>query len=81
MYFTLKHHFAIQTKNVPDWTAWSGRTESEWDNVPWVEISQDAKLDLIVVESLQELQDHIPEELFDAIEQSLNSTGVTILDI
>ena len=81
VYLTMHNHFALRAKNVPDWTAWTGRSEKDWGEVSWSSMSSEPELELRVVDSLEELRHFIPEELFTIVNHSLNGPEVEFLDI
>lgn len=100
VYQTAKGRFALYTKNTPDWTAWSSKSNwskksmynlSNWDvdwnwdvdgsNYDWSSYYEDDEHRLDVFDTLDELKEHVPEELYEAIVRYINGEDVEILDI
>jgi len=94
VYQTAKGRFAVYTKNQPNWSGWSHRQSrqhrkdsSDWQSWTdsahdWSEYyQQDDELRLDVYDTLDELKENIPEELYDAITHYIKGGDVEILDI
>lgn len=90
IYQTAKGRFAVYTKNYPNWSGWSnkwsrknGADRSNWDNWSgdWSAYYEDTELRLDVYDTLDDLKENIPEELYDAITRYLKGGDVEILDI
>lgn len=76
VYQTAKGHFALYSKDEPNWTYWAGEN---WEHYQWLD---DTNRSLDVYDSLDSLKEHIPPELYASIEWALaNGTGVEELDI
>ncbi len=96
VYQTARGRFAVYTKNQPNWSGWSHRWSKKsgksWDvdvnwslgdqsSHDWSAYYQDDELRLDVYDTLDELKENIPEELYDAITRYLRGDEVEILDI
>ena len=96
VYQTTKGRFAVYTKNQPNWSGWSQRwsnqsrrdqSQSEgwdWDssqNWDWSSYQDDDEYRLDVYETLDQLKEQVPEELYDAIKRYLQGDDVEFLDI
>jgi EXLDI family protein len=81
VYQTMRGRFAMRTKNTPNWSAWSGRTDEEWENWDWSSYSEDNELSLDVYDTLDELKEHIPEDFYESVVEALNGAEIEILDI
>lgn len=77
VYKTAKGHFALYSKNEPNWTYWA-EENSEYSQ--WLEDNTNRSLE--VYDSLENLKNHIPQELYMAVEWTLaNGSGIEELDI
>ena len=96
VYQTAKGRFAVYTKNQPNWSGWSQRWSKKsskgwdwnWDwssgshsSQDWSAYYEDTELRLDVYDTLEELKENMPEELYDAITRYLKGDDVEILDI
>jgi EXLDI family protein len=93
VYQTAKGMFAVYTKNTTNWSdwskssKWSKESNSSWDwdydwtNYDWSSYFEDDEHRLDVYGTLDDLKDHIPEELYDSIVRYNNNEDVEILDI
>jgi EXLDI family protein len=93
VYQTAKGRFAIYTKNTASWSdwskssKWSKKSTSDWDwdidwsTDDWSLYSEDDEHRLDVYDTLDELKDTIPEELYESIVRYNNGEDVEILDI
>lgn len=95
VYQTAKGRFALYTKNTPDWSGWSNKSNwtrksrnarSDWDydwdwDVDWSSYFEDDEHRLDVFDTLDDLKEHIPEELYEAILRYINQEDVEVLDI
>jgi len=95
VYQTAKGRFALYTKNTANWSdwsqssKWSNKTSGEWnwdwdyDSSPydWSSYFEGDERRLDVFESLDELKEVIPEELYTSIALYLGGEDVEILDI
>jgi len=95
VYQTAKGRFALYTKNTANWSdwsqssKWSNKTSGEWnwdwdyDSSPydWSSYFEGDERRLDVFESLDELKEVIPEELYTSIAHYLGGEDVEILDI
>lgn len=95
VYQTAKGRFALYTKNTPDWSGWSNKSNwtwksrnarSDWDydwdwDVDWSSCCEDDEHRLDVFDTLDDLKEHIPEELYEAILRYINQEDVEVLDI
>jgi EXLDI family protein len=94
VYQTAKGRFVVYTKNQPNWSGWSQpwskqsehhQTRSgDWDwsqNWDWSTYQDDDEYRLDVYESLDQLRENVPEELFDAVNRYLKGDDVEYLDI
>lgn len=81
---TQKSQLALYTRSMPNWTYWSKqdwsyRTNSRQDWSQW----PNDKSSLEVYQSLDELKNHVPSELYEAVAQALKGgpDGIEFLDI
>jgi len=76
VYQTVKGKFALYSRNVPDW----GRNwkKVNWDEESWGERSE---FTLEIFESIDELKNHIPGDLFYAVKLKSTGDGIETLDI
>lgn len=93
VYQTAKGRFALYTKNTANWTNWSSKSSEkstgdwnwDWDfdssNYDWSSYFEDDERRLDVFDTLDELKEAIPEELYTSIAQYLSGEDVEILDI
>jgi len=96
VYQTAKGRFAVYSKNQPNWSGWSQQWSKkskqahaqsgnwDWDwtqNWDWATYQDDDEYRLDVYDSLDQLKENIPEELFDAITRYLKGDDVEFLDI
>jgi EXLDI family protein len=92
VYQTAKGRFAIYTKNTANWSDWSKSSKKsagdwnwdwdyDWSNYDWSSYFEDNELRLDVYDTLDELKDNIPEELYESIVRYNNGEDVEILDI
>ena len=95
VYQTAKGRFAVYTKNTANWSDWSksskwskkSATDWDWDwdydhsSYDWSSYSEDVELRLDVYDTLDDLKDNIPEELYESIVRYNNGEDVEILDI
>ena len=88
VYQTAKGKFAVYTKNTTNWSdwskssKWSKESNSNWDwDYDWSSYFEDDEHRLDVYGTLDDLKDHIPEELYDSIVRYNNGEDVEILDI
>jgi EXLDI family protein len=76
VYQTPKGNFAIYIKEGPNWTYWH-TPRADWS--AWSDDRTEYRLD--VYSSLEELQPHLPDELYQAVVQSLRDDPIEVLDI
>jgi len=95
VYQTAKGRFAIYTKNTASWSDWSqsskwprksaGVWNWDWDydssNYDWSSYFEDDEHRLDVYDTLDELKDKIPEELYESIVKYMSGENVEVLDI
>jgi len=93
VYQTAKGRYAIYTKNTANWSdwsqssKWSRKSTDDWDwdydssNYDWSSYFEDDEHRLDVYDTLDELKDKIPEELYESITKYLSGEDVEILDI
>ena len=93
VYQTAKGRFAVYTKNTANWSDWSKSSkwskgshgdwdwDNDWSNYDWSSYSEDDEHRLDVYGTLDDLKDHIPEELYESIVRYNNGEDVEILDI
>lgn len=81
VYQTRPGNFALRTRNTVNWSAWSQRTEEEWANLNWSSSYEDNELLPNVYDTLDELQEQIPEDLYQSVLEALNGEEIEILDI
>jgi len=95
VYQTAKGRYAIYTKNTANWSDWSqssrwsrksaGDWNWDWDydssNYDWSTYFEDDEHRLDVYDTLDELKDNIPEELYESISKYMSGEDVEILDI
>ncbi|MGZ3610767.1 MAG: EXLDI protein [Ktedonobacteraceae bacterium] len=95
VYQTAKGRFAMYTKNTASWSDWSqsskwsrksaGDWNWDWDydssNYDWSSYFEDDEHRLDVYDTLDELKDKIPEELYESIAKYISGEDVEILDI
>src|SRR5215471_9089290 len=95
VYQTAKGRFAIYTKNTANWSEWtksskwSKKSAGDWDldwdydlsNYDWSSYFENDEYRLDVYDTLEDLKENIPEELYEAIVRYLNGDDVEILDI
>ncbi len=95
VYQTAKGRFALYTKNSANWfdwshsSKWSSKTSGDlnwdWDynssNNDWSSYFEEDERRLDVFDTLDELKDVLPEELYTSIAQYLGGEDVEILDI
>ena len=94
VYQTARGRFAVYTRNQPNWSGWSkksgkgGNWDRDWDwshgdksSYDWSAYYEDTEMRLDVYDTLEELKENIPEELYDAITRYLRGGEVEILDI
>jgi EXLDI family protein len=75
VYKTAKGKFALYIRNMPNWARdWK---KSNW-NESWDERSE---FTLEIFESLDELKERIPEDLFNAVQLRSTGDGIETLDI
>lgn len=90
VYHTMKGKLAVYIRDYPNWTAWSGKGryndwsyrgwhQRDWSHWPMNEY--DHRLE--VYETLDELKDKVPEELYEAVAHALKGDpdGAEFLDI
>jgi EXLDI family protein len=76
IYQTPKGNFAVYIKEGPNWNYWN-TSHADWN--AWSDDRTEYRLD--VYGSLAELQPQLPEELYQAVVQSLRDDPVEVLDI
>jgi EXLDI family protein len=95
VYQTAKGRFALYTKNTANWSdwsrssRWSKRSNSDWNwdwdydwsNYDWSSHFENDEYRLDVYNTLDDLKENIPEELYEAIVRYINGDDVEILDI
>ncbi len=95
VYQTAKGRFAVYTKNTANWldwsksSKWSKKSASDWNwdwDIDWSNYegslySEEDELRLDVYDTLDDLKDNIPEELYESIVRYNNGEDVEILDI
>ncbi len=95
VYQTAKGRFAVYTKNTANWldwsksSKWSKKSASDWNwdwDIDWSNYegslySEEDELRLDVYDTLDDLKDNIPEELYESIMRYNNGENVEILDI
>jgi EXLDI family protein len=93
VYQTAKGRFAVYSKNTANWSDWSKSSklskgshgdwdwDNDWSNYDWSSYSEDDEHRLDVYDTLDDLKDTIPEELFESIMRYNNGEDVEILDI
>jgi len=95
VYQTAKGRYAIYTKNTANWSDWSqssrwssksaGAWNWDWDydssNYDWSTDFEDDEHRLDVYDTLDELRENIPEELYESILKYISGEDVEILDI
>ena len=92
VYLTAKGRFAIYIKNTANWSDWSKSSKTsagdwnwdwdyDWSNYDWSSYFEDNEHRLDVYDTLDELKDNIPEELYESIVKYNNGEDVEILDI
>ena len=95
VYQTPKGRYAIYTKNTANWSDWSqssrwpskstGAWNWDWDydssNYDWSTHFEDDEHRLDVYDTLDELKDNIPEDLYESISKYMSGEDVEILDI
>ena len=90
VYQTAKGRFAVYTKNSAnwsDWSKWSKKSANAWDwnngqpDYDWSSYLEENEHRLDVYDSLDDLKDSIPEELYESIARHTNGEDVEILDI
>ena len=90
---SLNSFFAMYTKNTTNWSDWSKSSkwskesngswdwDYDWTNYDWSSYFEDDEHRLDVYDTLDDLKDHIPEELYESIVRYNNGEDVEILDI
>jgi EXLDI family protein len=97
VYQTAKGRYAVYTKNIANWSDWSKSSrwskksasgsdwnwdwDVDWSNNDWSSSLEDDEHRLDVYETLDDLKDNIPEELYESIVRYNNGEDVEILDI
>jgi EXLDI family protein len=95
LYQTAKGRFAMYSKNTANWSdwtqssKWSRKSASNWNwdldydssNYDWSSSFEDDEHRLDVNDTLDELRDNIPEELYESIVKYISGEDVEILDI
>jgi EXLDI family protein len=93
VYQTAKGRFAVYTKNTANWSDWSKSSklskgshgnwdwDYDWSNYDWSSSSEDDEHRLDVYDTLDDLKDTIPQELYESIVRYNNGEDVEILDI
>jgi EXLDI family protein len=81
VYQTPKGFFAVRSKHTIDWTSLSQRSEQDWEEWDWSEYMKDRDLRLDIYKTLEELQLHISENLYQEVVQALNGGEIEILDL
>ena len=93
VYQTAKGRFAVYSKNTANWSDWSKSSklskgshgdwdwDNDWSNYDWSSYSEDDEHRLDVYDTLDDLKDTIPEELYESIVRYNNGEDVEILDI
>ena len=93
VYQTAKGRFVVYTKNTANWSDWSKSSklskgshgdwdwDYDWSNYDWSSSSEDDEHRLDVYDTLDDLKDTIPEELYESIVRYNNGEDVEILDI
>ena len=96
VYQTAKGRFAVYSKNHTNWSGWSqhwskkskqyqsrsGNWDWDWSHDwDWSTYQDDDEYRLDVYESLDQLRENVPEELYDAITRYLKGDDVEFLDI
>lgn len=75
-YHTAKGKFAVHIKSSPNWD-YQPRKHS--DDAYWTDEREEFRLE--IYESLDELREHLPDELYQATTQALNEDPIETLDI
>ncbi len=97
VYQTAKGRFAVYTKNTANWSGWSKSSkwskksardwdwnwdwDYDWSNYDWSSHFEDDEHRLDVYDTLDDLRENVPEELYEAIMGYINGEDVEILDI
>lgn len=93
VYQTARGRFALHTKSTPNWSGWSNKSnwssrsrwatmsDEDWANFDWASYYEDDEQRLEVYETLDDLKDQVPEDLYETIAQVLSGDDVEILDI
>lgn len=81
VYQTPKGFFAVRSKHTIDWTSFSQRSEQDWEEWDGSEYMKDRELRLDVYKTLEDLQQHISENLYQEVIQALNGDEIEILDL
>src|SRR5260370_38143503 len=92
VYQTAKGRFAVYTKDTDSWSDcskssktsasdWNWDWDYNWSNYDWSSYFEDNEHRLDVYDTLDELKDNIPEELYESIVRYNNGEDVEILDI
>ena len=87
VYLTTKGNLALYVRNTPNWNYWSNpkswsyRNHGHHDWTQWSQQDQEFRLE--VYETVEQLQGNVPQELYEAVSQSLRGgpDGVEFLDI
>jgi len=79
VYQTAKGKLVLYIKDVPNW--YYGSSRRDYDEAEWSVWSGGGAYRLEVFERLEELKEHIPEELYQAVEQGLSDSQGEFLDI
>jgi EXLDI family protein len=90
VYQTAKGRFAVYTKNSAnwsDWSKWSKKSANDWDwdyvrpQYDWSSYLEENEHRLDVYDTLDDLKESIPEELYESIARYTNGEDIEILDI
>jgi EXLDI family protein len=93
VYQTAMGRFAVYTKNTVNWSDWSKSSkwskksardwdwDYDWSNYDWPSHFEDDEFRLDVYDTLDDLKEYIPEELYESIVRYNNGEDVEILDI
>lgn len=83
IYRTAKGNFAVYERRSPDWEAMTRYAQNDWEDPrTWSsEFYRKAERSLSVYESLDELKNHLPADVSDAVVEALSKPQIEDLDI
>ncbi len=81
VYLTPRGFFAVRSKESIDWSSLSNRSERDWEEWGWSQYDKERELRLDIYKSLEELSEHVSEELYNATVQALKNEDVEVLDL